>query len=346
MNVYVLDTSYEPIAVVDTFSSLIWTKRYYTCGDFELYVPADKRLLDILKPDYYLIRDDDDSVMIIEKLEIQTDVEDGDYYIVSGRSLESILLRRVFAGQFILDNSGTMSDAVQAMVTFCTTDWSVLRTDRQIPGLTVAANELDGAMKVQFTGQTLLDGITSICQQRGLGIKMTIEGTNLVITIYEGSEVNVVFSPEFDNMINSKYVFDKTMLANEAMIGGEGEGNERQWSNVRRGSTRYSGLARREIFVDARDVSSNNGEIGAQDYIAMMNARGYEKLADSTIEKTFEAQIEPRVSFIYKTDYNLGDIVTATNEYGVTAKPRIVEIVESWDETGYTAIPTFDALEV
>ena len=348
MDVYVLNASYEPVAVIDSFKSLIWTKRYFACGDFELYIPADKSLLEYLQPDNFLVRDDDDSVMVIEKLLLQTDAESGDFFIVSGRSLESILYRRIFNRQFLLDNTGSMSAAIQAMVTECTTVHSGSGTYRQIPGLTVAVNSFSGNMKVQFTGQTLLDAIISICQPKGLGVKMTISGSNLLISVYEGSEVNVTFSPEFDNLINSKYSYDKTNFANTAIVAGEGQGSARRWVTVINVpfAVRPSGLALREMFVDARDVSSNDGEISQSDYNDMLIARGDEQLAEHTVTESFEAEIEPRMTYQYKRDYNLGDIVTVVNEYGVTAKPRIVEIIESWDDTGYTAIPTFDSLEI
>lgn len=352
MDVYVLNSSYEPVAVIDSFKSLIWTKRYFACGDFELYIPADESLLQYLQPDYFLMRDDDDSVMVIERLEIQTDAENGDFFIVSGRSLESILYRRIFTKQFILNNTGTLSSAIQAMVTECTTV-STTHTQpinyRAIQGLTVESNSFDGTMQVQFTGQTLLDAIISICQPKGLGVKMTISGSNLLLSVYEGIEVEVTFSPEFDNLINSKYVFDTTNLGNRACVAGEGEGSARRWGmvlNVAIASLPSSGLGLREFYVDARDVSSNNDEISYYDYMNMLIARGREKLAEHDVTESFEAEIEPQMTYQYKVDYNLGDIVTVVNEYGVTAKPRIVEIIESWDDTGYTAIPTFDSLEI
>lgn len=355
MDVYVLNpqNGYEPVAVLDTFKSLIWTKRYYNCGDFELYIPAYDSLLEFLQPDYFLVRDDDDSVMVIETLKVQTDAENGDFFIVTGRSLESILLRRIFDRQFILSNTGTLAQAVQAMVTECTTVHDPIHGQpndyRQIAGLTVdLSSSFDGEMQVQFTGTTLLDAIISICQPREVGIKMTLSGNSLLLSVYQGSKVEVTFSPEFDNLINSKYVFDKSNLANQVYVAGEGQGNERRWGSVIKGTfaNRPSGLALRELFVDARDVSSNNGEINAYEYGKMLLARGDEALAEHTVTESFEAEIEPQMTYQYKTDYNLGDIVTVTNEYGITANPRIVEIIESWDENGYTVIPTFDNLEV
>lgn len=335
MNVYVLDTSYEPIAVVDTYSSLIWTKRYYTCGDFELYVPADKKLLDILTPGAFLKRDDDESVMIVEKITIQTDVENGDYFIFSGRSLESILARRVVGSQTIIQTD----DVVQGLKELVSewTSYIDLTIDDSL--------QYPYDMSSQITGDVLMDAVSDICNRFGIGFKMTISGTGLLLTFYQGDEVNVIFSPEFDNLVNSKYTYDITEYANYCKVLGEGTGLNRIGVNIYR-PPQVLGINARQIFVDAKDISQNSGDIPSQDYLPMLLEKGWEALAKHEITRTFEAEIMPDVSFHYKTDYNLGDIVTVTNEYGVTAKPRIVEIVESWDETGYTAIPTFDALEV
>jgi hypothetical protein len=351
MDVYVLNSSHEPIAVIDAFKSLIWTRRYYNCGDFELYIPANDSLLPYLQPDYFLIRDNDDSVMVIEKLELQTDAENGDFFIVSGRSLESILLRRIFNRQYALSTT-SVNGAVWAMIQECTTVHPPnTGTYRQIQGLGVNFNPdymIEGNVQAQFTGQTLLDAIISICQPREVGFKMTFSGTNLLLTLYKGGEANVIFSPEFDNLINSKYIFDKSNLANQVYVAGEGQGSARKWASVIKGTfaNRPSGLALRELYVDARDISSNDGEISSPDYYNMLSSRGNEKLAEHSVTQTFEAEVEPQTTYQYKRDYNLGDVVTVKNEYGVTAKPRIVEIIESWDDTGYSVIPTFDALDV
>lgn len=45
-------------------------------------------------------------------------------------------------------------------------------------------------------------------------------------------------------------------------------------------------------------------------------------------------------------DYFLGDVVQVINEYGISAAPRIVEIIESEDENGKSTVPTFSTWEV
>ncbi len=346
MDVYVLNKSFKPVVVIDTFKSLIWTKRYYTYGDFELYIPADESLLAYLQPDYFLARDDDDSVMVIEKLEAQTDIENGDFFIVSGRSLESILTRRVIATQTTINTQSPILGIQQLMFDQC------LNSDNQyryISNLSVDTESLTipETFRAQYTGNILLTAITEICMRYGFGMKMILSDSNMVLSFYQGKQVDVIFSQEFDNLINSDYVFDYTKYANFAQVAGEGEGTSRRTVGVTMQGTMESGLRLREIYVDARDISSDAGAISDSEYNAMLTERGKENLAsEHSVTETFEAEIEPERPFAYKIDYNLGDIVTVTNEYGVTANPRIVEIIESWDETGYKAVPAFDALEV
>ena len=37
MDVMILNTDLDAVAIVDTYESFIWTDRYYAYGDFELY---------------------------------------------------------------------------------------------------------------------------------------------------------------------------------------------------------------------------------------------------------------------------------------------------------------------
>lgn len=73
--------------------------------------------------------------------------------------------------------------------------------------------------------------------------------------------------------------------------------------------------------------------------------RGYEKLAEYGEKLSFEGSIIPDMTFIYGTDYFLGDIVTVENEFGITAEARITEIVEVLDENGYRIEPKYEYIE-
>ncbi len=341
MEIYVLNSSFEQIAIIDTFKSLLWVTRYFEPGDFELYVPADNQLLDVLKFGYYLTREDDDTVMLIEKIEIQTDAENGNFFIVSGRSLESILDRRIVWEQ-------TNVNAKACKATFTLLQKNVIEpsvSDRKISNFTIDTSSedlVDSVLTQQFTGNGLLETIVNIAKQFGFGWRIKLVDKKFVYSCYLRDEVDVTFSPEFDNLINSNYQCDQKALKTIALIAGEGEGIARKTATYGTGS----GLARRELYVDARDISSNEGEIQAAEYTELLQSRGKEKLSENVISQNFDGNIEPSTTYVYRKDYDVGNIVSIENEYGIVAKPRIVEIIESWDDNGYSVVPTFEKWEV
>mgnify|MGYP002731915666 FL=1 len=58
MELYILNQTFQRVAVIDQYSSLIWTRRYWDVGDFELYIPADPDLLQYLQIGFYVFRED------------------------------------------------------------------------------------------------------------------------------------------------------------------------------------------------------------------------------------------------------------------------------------------------
>lgn len=92
---WLLNKEYTPIRVIDQFESFIWTERFNQPGDFELYLPMDQELYDDLKIGYYLGIKESDRLMIIEKKTRESNATSGHHIKVSGRSLESILDRRI-----------------------------------------------------------------------------------------------------------------------------------------------------------------------------------------------------------------------------------------------------------
>lgn len=334
MEIYVLDKNFETVAVIDDFTSLIWHKKYYTCGNFELCLNADKKY-DWIKYGNMLARDDDESVMILEKCRIQTDIENGDTFIISGRSLESILSYRVIAWQTNINNLSPVT-AIKSLI-------EANQGYRRLDGLVIDDSlEIPETMSTQYTGDNLMTVITDICKRFKFGFKMALSGGNIILSFYKGKKTDVIFSPEFDNLISSEYEFDYTNFANCAYIAGEGEGGYRKWSGIN--PTRATFLDLKEIFVDAKDISSktNDGELSEAEYRKKLVERGYEKLSEHAVTESFESEIAHDTTFHYNQDYRLGDIVTVSNGYGIQSESRITEIIESWDENGYTLVPTFE----
>lgn len=343
MEFYIRNTENELVGVLDTFSSAIWTPRYFDVGDFEIMVPASSEAIGLLCEDRLITRLDDDMVGVIEHVKLTTDDEEGDFLLVSGRDAKCILGRRIVWNQTNL--SGKVESCIRRLI-----EENVINPSdsaRKIQNFVLG--DLKGfteTMQMQVTGDNLLEVITKICQTYGFGFSVTLKSGNFVFDLYKGADrsfdqsVNprVKFSPEFENVITVEYESDRSNVRNVALVAGEGEGIERKTVSVGSGS----GLSRHELFVDARDVSTNNGEIDAATYNAMLSERGTEKLTEFGVITSFFGQVEPSVNYEYKVDYFLGDIVQIENEYGVTAPQRITEIIECEDEEGHSITPTFD----
>ena len=112
--IYVLDGSYTTLTVIDTYESFIWTERYLEAGDFELYLPVDAHDIKKLQVGNYLSIVDSPNYMIIENLETESDIEDGDKLIVTGRTLGSVLDRRVIWDRVTL--TGTFQNGVKKLL--------------------------------------------------------------------------------------------------------------------------------------------------------------------------------------------------------------------------------------
>lgn len=347
MEFYVLNSAKEITGVVDHFQSAIWTHRYYDVGDFELQIPISTEIVDLMREDYFLMRLDDDMVCIIERVKLTTDAEEGSFLLVSGRDAKSILERRVVWRQTNL--KGTVENCIRQLIT----ENVIAPSDplRRIPNFILG--DLKGfpeTMEMQVTGDNLLEVVTKICQTYSLGFSVTLVDGNFVFNLYKGSDrtasqtdlPRVNFSPEFDNVVTVEYESDHSTVKNVVLVAGEGEGTDRKTVSIGLGS----GFYRRELYVDARDVSTNNGAIDDVTYNSMLSERGSEKLTEYSVKTSFFGQVEPSVNYTYKEDYFLGDIIQITNEYGITADCRITEMIECEDLNGYSITPTFDEIRM
>lgn len=352
MDIWVLDRNFNKVDVIDGYNSLIWTTRYNTYGDFELYIGADRHILNLIKNNSYLVRDKDingneyKNVMIIDKvnIHIQTDIENGDFLTVTGKCLKSIVYRRVLINQTVMN--GNLIDCVKRLL-----NENIINpndTKRKINNFTFGTTPaITTTLTMQATGDNLGELIAEICNNYGLGWDVYVKNKKFVFTIYKGvnrsadQSVNphVIFSYEFDNLLTTDYSESVGEYSNVAIIAGEGEGAARK--KIETGDNSATGLNRIELFVDARDVSSNEGEISDSEYNNMLIEKGAESLAERQKVVTFEGEVDATRNYLLNRDFFMGDIVQVMNEYGISKASRITEIIDSDDETGNTIIPTF-----
>lgn len=349
MQFYLLDTSLNIIDIIDTFKSVIWTTRYYTSGEFELYIPATQKAIDTYKRKYYIVRDDDTTqAMIIEDIQILTDVEEGNYLIVTGRSLKSLLNRRIIWTQTILN--GYVEASVRALVLKNAIEPDDV--ERTIDGLMLGAElGLHVKMKAQYTGDNLEETISEICKTYKLGYDILLDFDNkkFIFILYQGADRSydqtlnpyVIFSNEFENLLKTNYTITGRDYKNVAKVAGEGEGNARKTAVY--GTA--TGIDRYELFVDAKNISTNEGEVDELTYLSLLAEQGAAALADNSIKESMDGEVATDYNYKLNEDYFLGDIVEVVNEYNIAMTSRVIEVIESEDNTGHYAIPTFSSDE-
>lgn len=349
--------TFEVVSVIDEFRSFIWTERYSSEGDFELYVPANYTSISELQQGYYVWIKESNAMMIIEEVKITTDFEEGDYLTVSGRSLESILRRRIIWDQTTI--SGNLQNGVKKLLNDAIISPS--NTARKIPLFTFKASTdtkiTSLTIEKEFTGDELYEAIKVICDTKGIGFRVTFtEEEKFQFELYNGTDRSynqfanpyVIFSPSFENLINSGYDSDIRDMKTVTLVAGEGEGAERKKLTVQADEANpATGLNRYELFTDARDLSSEEDGQPLTDaqYNAKLKERGLEKLSEYAVTTTFEGQAETQNTFVYGKDFFIGDIVQIENEFGLAATVRISELIRSYDDSGYSVYPTFEVID-
>lgn len=363
--------------IVEQYFSVLWNDRYYECGDFELVVPAtDENVLE-LKEDRILLSNESDYAMIIEKVELKTDAEEGDQLIVTGRSAESLLDRRIvwnetyFYGRLEtlypdpINDPSMVVNAIRKLVTdnfgrhYEVGDYramdEILGVDAE-GELTQDHPFLSMFVTAFVYGKTVLEVIIDICQQLGIGFKLkhiindatwTIKfklylyyGLNLTDDPEQNpNEKVVIFSEDFDNILNSDYFIDKQAYKNVIKVDGtwhetqQDEEIEVPVSVTVEGKIKLpnqteiipSGRLRREEYHDSTSVSDKS--LYEPVIFDIPKDEHDVPVVDVTIENTdllvSKIAVDETISFAYySNEWHKGQDAVNLSDYGLSAVPH------------------------
>lgn len=93
MEIIVLDDTLHELGIADTFVSVIWTRRWFEPGSFEIQAPATANNLKLFRKFRYLYRTDTGDAAFIKSVIEDTGV-DGEYITISGETPEGLLDKR------------------------------------------------------------------------------------------------------------------------------------------------------------------------------------------------------------------------------------------------------------
>ena len=155
----------------------------------------------------------------------------------------------------------------------------------------------------------------------------------------------LIFSPSFENLKNSNYIESSATEKNAGLITGEGDEYNVMYNVI---GNNYSGLNRREMGISASDISrtkDDGTEYGNRTYLSMILDKGERELAQNIYTKTYEGTAESVRGYQYLVDYDVGDICEIINEWGISSKVLISEVVFSISTSSISIIPTFSAVD-
>ncbi|MEL7568959.1 MAG: siphovirus ReqiPepy6 Gp37-like family protein, partial [Eubacteriaceae bacterium] len=335
-SIKVIDFDLNFLGEVDDYKSAYFTRCWHRAGDFQINVD-NLRHAAYLKVDN-IVFINANKPYIIESIDINLDAAT---MIVKGRELKSILDRRITYPPLGLAYDYINSNSESIMKGYVDKNAISVTQNRIIANIQIAQNLNRGISTVYQTRyKNLLDELESLSllSSLGYGIKLDLDGKKFIFDIYVGIDrkasqvVNsrAIFCKDYDNIITQNYKEDQKNYKNYAIIGGQGEEENRQIIEVEE-DVLNTGIKRKEVFIDARDSSENT----------TLEERGRAKLSEFYKVITLDTKVS-EYPLVYEVDYDLGDIVTILEKsIGLTLDTRIIEITENYDRTGFSINPVF-----
>ena len=312
MQLYVLDRNFTVLGIIDNYECLMWKRNYYKSGIFSMQIIPTFEQFELLKKGNILLKNDNTKeAMYIDHRELEENEEGVEILVVSGYSLTQWLDRRITLYKEV--EEGNAETVIRNYVDrHCI---NPVETNRKIDNIIQGINNNLGDI-INFSShyKQLLDEIETI------------------------SNSKAIFSAEFENISNQKYIDSDNNYRNMVLVAGAGEDAERKIISL---GIENKGLDRYELFVDARDISDtkqqgeNEVSIPIEEYNKLLEVRGNEKLYECTKVETFDCTLTNVNSLAYRVDFDLGDKVSIINKkWGLMLNERIISITETYDSEG------------
>lgn len=360
ISLFILNENFVPFYLVSDFNSLIWTDRYWACGDFQLEVIYSKEIMETIKVGHYASLGDSPNLMVIETINISYDPADKNDQIITytGRSLESLLERRIIWGQWGSDIKTNVQSLILSLINAALVNPT--KGIRRIPYFqTRSTSGLTGSqyeIAAMGDGTNLYEVAEKLCKTTALGMRCDYQESSktVVFSLFVGADRSydqntlppVIFSSAYENLGPSRFTLNTREYKTVAFAVGpwvtyeekDDEGNVIKKTTTRTelevGDLYSSGLNRREIFVEA-----------SQDEPSVIADNAMQELASVNELETLDSELDAKRQFVYEQDFNIGDLVQVITDFGLDKKARVTEFIRSWDASGYTEVPTFEIAE-
>lgn len=340
MDIYFLDERFEPVTgAVDVCSSIVWAERYFENGSFTLHFP--KELLPSVYDAVYVRTGVENGRVKCGRITyvITDDEDEGGGCEMGGSLLESLLDDRILSGKGCF--TGTLTEAVTAAVEANLRSCGVIFGDSAV---------MEEAVSLTYEWDTLSEWLYSVLRPFGASYRIELDpdrnvpvfrlvrGTDRSSGV--GREVSenynpgqAVFSSSFGNITSIRFERDTAGMKNVVYA----EGSDGTVVTV----DRSGGRPKREMYRQVTDVKRADFADDAS-YTAALRMRGEEILANYTETYHISAETDAGVSYVYGTDYALGDICdVADDALGLAFGMRLTAVDDVTEFGTRTLYPSF-----
>jgi hypothetical protein len=362
--------------------TLIWTERFQDLGDFQLTTQAVQEVRQLLPERSMCTLRDSNEVMWVDSHSIEPNSDGIDELTVSGRSLEWILMRRIwknapYGKKLTMAKKYSVRQAVEVWVwnAICNgTGNDRIKTsasypaENQLPNVIVTDSippSSDGPNKARkvYNGY-VYDQMRTFLSSGKLGIRIIRpNGT-------KGRKVHI----DADGTFNTDAVADIADLRFDFYAGRDiSDRVVFSWKAGHLDSPNYllsseqlmtgafvDGDPRSHYYTDPDIVAGTNAGwnrldgyvdggtkddgVTADDFEESLEDLGLKTVRhDGSHINSVDAQISPNINFKYGQDYRLGDKVLVQGRYGTHDKKWVTEFIRSQDADGERAFPTLSS---
>lgn len=326
-------------AVIDGYETLQYETGFYKPGNFEITIMKPLNHAEkLIQGRMIQVGEDPKKVGYISEVET-TLTKGGVYYMkVTGVEFWGILKRRQVVPQpggyaFVSSGATPVETGLKQMISEQMGPDAA--TKRQIAFLLIKTDLGRGPdMEMSERYSNLLDAATRLLTSTACGLfaSLNTSTSKLELDFYTGTDRSntVIFSSSLDTLESAKYTKSEVALRNVAIVGGQGEGVARAIRTVYE-DTEPEGFDRMEMFVDARDLSTNSS----------LDNRGIQKLQENRFTRYIDFDSLTYSRYVYGTNFFCGDMVTV-RDFGIDQSSKIISVTEMHKHGDFDLSMTFD----
>lgn len=347
----------EPI---NNYDSIMWIERYKEAGEFTLKAKLSSGIVGLLPLGSIVSHAKTYEACIVENVEISESASSDPMVTITGRSLLSYLEHRI-VGLGLADPEVATIPYTQYELTANGIPYQIMTLINEhisdLDAQLVCRIETSGDVTTNriIKRQNVYQAVLDLLGLADLGIRVVRRNSNgafnsdsltkSLFYVHSGNDLSnsIIFSWDYGELESASYLFSIKNYKNTALV--QGKYVETIVYETPISEEPYD---KRVMLVDASDIDESlvnvPGGTELMTIIDAMSTRGAEALANQRILNISNVDISKTTLYRYRTDYDIGDIVSISGNYGVIEQRRVIEFVEIEDENGEVGYPTLSVV--